>query len=449
MPQHGRNGCSWVHTWRRRRAHVSLGETRIQQSTFPSARHVPWMLVWTALRPRWRQNCTVARISPALQRQNIDYTPIVWISSGRLHRDALTILLTLVTSIARERNVASVDAVCQRLHSSITRDMRKLTARQRRTCWPWRPSHGGVSRAVWPALRRALPCLHSGLAPYLSQLPFSRGRRCGPSSRPGVLGLRRSWSALGTGWDGQLPCPSCRVLWLSCCVFLTVCMWFVACRDGRLSCNRFAAEHVGWSWGLRSCGHKLGLGLLFRVLIRRSGCSRRWTSAVSSRSNSVEGALSFSSTASQESTEAHRATWPRLAVLSSAASGVGQRLGFNPSAALALLLICTSSRRVWRLLPSRDIFTAADVLSRGAHAFFQSVATLSNVCVRGGGPAALRPKQPLQHKPLKQTLAYAPTPMTTVTDTILVSNSETTLRTGAGELEVVARGFHWNTRQGR
>ena len=72
----------------------------------------------------------------ALLRQNISYTPIVWSAYGRPHPDTLTVLRSLSKSIARKRNIASADVVFRRLHSSITLEIWRRSARQIRTCWP-------------------------------------------------------------------------------------------------------------------------------------------------------------------------------------------------------------------------------------------------------------------------------------------------------------------------
>ena len=72
----------------------------------------------------------------ALLRQNISYTPIVWSAYGRPHPDTLTVLRSLSKSIARRRNIASAEVVFHRLHSSITLEIWRRSARQIRTCWP-------------------------------------------------------------------------------------------------------------------------------------------------------------------------------------------------------------------------------------------------------------------------------------------------------------------------
>ena len=72
----------------------------------------------------------------ALLRQNISYTPIVWSAYGRPHPDTLTVLRSLSKSIARKRNIASAEVVFHRLHSSITLEIWRRSARQVRACWP-------------------------------------------------------------------------------------------------------------------------------------------------------------------------------------------------------------------------------------------------------------------------------------------------------------------------
>ena len=91
-------------------------------------------------------DCTQSRVQAKLQhygphlatllRQNISYSPVVWSAFGRLHRDTLTVLRSFSKSIARKRNIASAEVVFHRLHSSITLEIWRRSARQVRACWP-------------------------------------------------------------------------------------------------------------------------------------------------------------------------------------------------------------------------------------------------------------------------------------------------------------------------
>ena len=91
-------------------------------------------------------DCTLSRVQAKLQhygphldsllRQNISYCPVVWSAYGRPHPDTLAVLRSLSKSIARKRNVASAEVVFHRLHSSITLEIWRRTARQVRACWP-------------------------------------------------------------------------------------------------------------------------------------------------------------------------------------------------------------------------------------------------------------------------------------------------------------------------
>ena len=110
----------------------------------------------------------------ALLRQNISYTPIVWSAYGRPHPDTLTVLRSLSKSIARKRNIASADVVFRRLHSSITLEIWRRSARQIRTCWPVTdlPANldldiqlpcRGLSSCAWLPATLSLACLACGL----------------------------------------------------------------------------------------------------------------------------------------------------------------------------------------------------------------------------------------------------------------------------------------------
>ena len=91
-------------------------------------------------------DCTQSRVAaklerygphlPALLRQNISYTPVVWSAYGRPHADTLTVLRSLSKSIARKRNIASAEVVFHRLHSSISLEIWRRSSRQVRACWP-------------------------------------------------------------------------------------------------------------------------------------------------------------------------------------------------------------------------------------------------------------------------------------------------------------------------
>ena len=69
-------------------------------------------------------------------RQNISYSPVVWSAYGRPHSDTLAVFRSLSKSIARKRNIASAEVVFHRLHSSITLEIWRRSARQVRACWP-------------------------------------------------------------------------------------------------------------------------------------------------------------------------------------------------------------------------------------------------------------------------------------------------------------------------
>ena len=62
---------------------------------------------WAAFRSWWRPDLgTTFRTVPPLQRQSIDYSLIGWSASGRLHRDTLPLLRTLIKTIASKLDVA-------------------------------------------------------------------------------------------------------------------------------------------------------------------------------------------------------------------------------------------------------------------------------------------------------------------------------------------------------
>ena len=143
-------------------------------------------------------DCTQSRVQAKLEhygphlatllRQNISYSPIVWSAYGRPHPDTLAVLRSLSKSIARKHNVASAEVVFHRLHSSITLEIWRRSARQVRACWPVTalPADldlGACSRA-WFSARCPL-CVWSA-SPWSSPspLPGLSVFGCTPALRP-------------------------------------------------------------------------------------------------------------------------------------------------------------------------------------------------------------------------------------------------------------------------
>ena len=72
----------------------------------------------------------------ALERQNIEYQPLVWSSYGRPHSRTLTVLRTLCKRISRRRGTTTARAVFSGLHSAITTEIWRRAAKQVFSCWP-------------------------------------------------------------------------------------------------------------------------------------------------------------------------------------------------------------------------------------------------------------------------------------------------------------------------
>ena len=154
--------CALGEATRCHNAVSSLIHAAAQQCDHTSEMEVPGLIPGTDLRPAdvltsalgnayaaldvSGTDCTQSRVEAkldhygphlaALHRQNISYTPIVWSAYGRPHQDTFTVLRSPSKSIARKRNFASAEVVSHRLHSSITLEIWKRSARQIRTCWP-------------------------------------------------------------------------------------------------------------------------------------------------------------------------------------------------------------------------------------------------------------------------------------------------------------------------
>ena len=163
--------------------------------TCPSALRTLRRLALTEPSPGWKPNSR--HYGPhlaALLRQNISYTLIVWSADGRPHSDTLTVLRSLSKSIARKRNIASAEVVFHRLHSSITLEIWRRSARQIRTCWPVTDLPANLDLDIQPLsgalFLRLAPCLPSPvclarcfLVRHCPRLPFSRLPVASPALR--------------------------------------------------------------------------------------------------------------------------------------------------------------------------------------------------------------------------------------------------------------------------
>ena len=103
----------------------------------PSAPRTRLRLVLTALSLGSRPNFSTMGPIWTLFFAKTSLTPqLSGVPTGRPHPDTLAVLRSLSKSIARKRNVASAEVVFHRLHSSITLEIWRRTARQVRACWP-------------------------------------------------------------------------------------------------------------------------------------------------------------------------------------------------------------------------------------------------------------------------------------------------------------------------
>ena len=71
-----------------------------------------------------------------LDRDNIEYKPLVWSSYGRPHANTLTVLRFLSKRIARRRGAACETEIFNHLHASISTEIWRRAARQVMSCWP-------------------------------------------------------------------------------------------------------------------------------------------------------------------------------------------------------------------------------------------------------------------------------------------------------------------------
>ena len=83
----------------------------------------------------------------ALERQNIEYLPLIWSSYGRPHARTTAVLRTLSNRIARILDTACSADVLHHLAASISVEIWRRAARQVISCWRgdgrWRLEDGG------------------------------------------------------------------------------------------------------------------------------------------------------------------------------------------------------------------------------------------------------------------------------------------------------------------
>ena len=65
-----------------------------------------------------------------LERQNIEYAPLVWSSYGRPHARAVSVLRTLSKKISRRRGTVTAQAVYHSLHAATSTEIWRRAARQ-------------------------------------------------------------------------------------------------------------------------------------------------------------------------------------------------------------------------------------------------------------------------------------------------------------------------------
>ena len=73
---------------------------------------------------------------PTLERQNIEYIPLVWSSYGRPNARTVTVLRTLSKRISRRRGTTTAQAVYQSLQSAVCTEIWRRAAKQVFHCWP-------------------------------------------------------------------------------------------------------------------------------------------------------------------------------------------------------------------------------------------------------------------------------------------------------------------------
>jgi hypothetical protein len=72
----------------------------------------------------------------ALERQNIEYRPMVWSAYGRPHASTAQALSAICRRTARRRGLVKADTLIRRSHAAITVEIWRRAARMVASCWP-------------------------------------------------------------------------------------------------------------------------------------------------------------------------------------------------------------------------------------------------------------------------------------------------------------------------
>ncbi len=71
-----------------------------------------------------------------LERQNIEYMPLIFSAFGRPHPEAYRFLLRVTKQLARRRSFASAPTLLRRLEQDIATELRRRAARMVIACSP-------------------------------------------------------------------------------------------------------------------------------------------------------------------------------------------------------------------------------------------------------------------------------------------------------------------------
>ena len=127
--------------------------TRTPPPTIRSALRTPSKQGLTVHKPGVKANLlAMAHTSSLFYARTFPTLPTVWSAYGRPHRDTLTVLRSLSKSTARKRNFVSAEVVFQKLHSSITLEISKRSARQIRACCPLGTLPDSLGLCLGPSL---------------------------------------------------------------------------------------------------------------------------------------------------------------------------------------------------------------------------------------------------------------------------------------------------------
>ena len=75
-------------------------------------------------------------IKDELDRQGIDYIPVIWSNFGKSHTAADQVITAIAKRVARRRGHVKPTVVARRIHKDVGTEIARRAARMSLACWP-------------------------------------------------------------------------------------------------------------------------------------------------------------------------------------------------------------------------------------------------------------------------------------------------------------------------